>query len=78
MSPVTGWQHYTVPHEYAGKLLRVRLTSTTVTVFDGLHIVCEHDRLTVRRASTRQWRCICPSSIKTLTGSGPDNGSSVW
>jgi hypothetical protein len=37
-------QHYSVPFALAGKLLRVRLTSSRVTVFDGQDIVCEHTR----------------------------------
>lgn len=37
-------QHYSVPYTYAGQLLRVRLTSTTVTVFDGDQVICEHAR----------------------------------
>lgn len=37
-------QHYSVPYTYAGQLLRVRVTSTTVTVFDGDQILCQHPR----------------------------------
>ncbi len=37
-------QHYSVPYTYAGQLLRVRVTSATVTVFDGDQVVCEHAR----------------------------------
>lgn len=37
-------QHYSVPYTYAGRLLRVRVTSTTVTIFDGDQLVCEHRR----------------------------------
>ncbi|WP_255771838.1 IS21 family transposase [Pseudarthrobacter sulfonivorans] len=37
-------QHYSVPYTYAGQLLRVRVTSTTVTVFDGDQVICEHVR----------------------------------
>ncbi|MGH3634061.1 MAG: Mu transposase domain-containing protein, partial [Mycobacterium sp.] len=29
------YQHYSVPYRLAGRLLRARLTSSTVTVFDG-------------------------------------------
>lgn len=43
------FQHYSVPHAYAGRLLRVRITSARVTVFDGHDLVCEHDRLTGRK-----------------------------
>lgn len=42
-------QRYSVPHALAGRLLRVRLTSTRVTVFDGHDIVCEHPRLQGRK-----------------------------
>lgn len=42
-------QHYSVPHAYAGRLLRARLTSAMVTVFDGHDLVCEHARLTGRK-----------------------------
>ncbi|MEI6620778.1 MAG: IS21 family transposase [Actinomycetes bacterium] len=38
------YQHYSVPHALAGQLLRVRLTSTRVTVFDGQQVVAEHAR----------------------------------
>lgn len=37
-------QHYSVPSALVGRLLRVRLTSSRVTVFDGQEIVCEHPR----------------------------------
>lgn len=36
------YQHYSVSYRLAGRLLRVRLTASTVTVFDGVDIVCEH------------------------------------
>jgi len=38
------YQHYSVPWKLAGQLLRVRLTSTRVSVFDGQQIVAEHPR----------------------------------
>lgn len=43
------YQRYSVPYGLAGRLLRVRLTSRRVTVFDGHDIVCEHRRLTGRK-----------------------------
>lgn len=43
------YQRYSVPFRLAGQLLRVRLTSTRVTVFDGTEIVCEHPRLRGRK-----------------------------
>jgi hypothetical protein len=42
-------QRYSVPFRLAGRLLRVRLTSTRVTVFDGHDTVCEHPRLAGRK-----------------------------
>ena len=43
------YQHYSVPYRLAGRLLRVRLTTSTVTIFDGADIVCEHRRLKGRK-----------------------------
>lgn len=43
------YQRYSVPYRLAGRLLRIRLTSAKVTVFDGNEIVCEHPRLTGRK-----------------------------
>lgn len=42
-------QRYSVPYALAGRLLRVRLTSSKVTVLDGHDIVCEHRRLVGRK-----------------------------
>lgn len=42
-------QRYSVPYRLAGRLLRVRLTSSKVTIFDGHNLVCEHRRLTGRK-----------------------------
>lgn len=42
-------QHYSVPHGLAGQMLRVRLTSTRVTVFDGQQVVAEHSRKNGRK-----------------------------
>ena len=38
------YQHYSVPWTLAGQLLRVRLTGTRVTVFDGQQVVAGHAR----------------------------------
>ena len=45
----TDSQRYSVPYRLAGRLLRVRFTSSKVTVFDGHDIVCEHPRLRGRK-----------------------------
>ncbi len=42
-------QRYSVPFALAGRLLRVRLTASKVTVFDGHESICEHPRLTGRK-----------------------------
>lgn len=38
------YQHYSVPYALAGRLVRARLTSSGVTLFDGQKIVAEHNR----------------------------------
>ncbi|MGH3261950.1 MAG: Mu transposase domain-containing protein, partial [Trebonia sp.] len=43
------YQHYSVPYALAGRLLRVRLTVSRVTVFDGQQVVAEHRRKGGRR-----------------------------
>lgn len=43
------YQRYSVPYRLAGHLLRVRLTSTRVTIFEGHDLVCEHPRLSGRK-----------------------------
>ena len=43
------YQHYSVPYQLAGKILSVRITSRTVSVFDGQSKVCEHPRKLGRR-----------------------------
>lgn len=45
----TDYQHYSVPHTLAGRMLRVRLTVSRVTVFDGQQVVAEHSRKTGRK-----------------------------
>lgn len=43
------YQHYSVPYGLAGKVLSVRITATTVSIFDGQTKVCEHPRKLGRR-----------------------------
>ncbi len=45
----SNYQHYSVQYQLAGKILSVRITARTVTVFDGQVKVCEHARKTGRR-----------------------------
>jgi transposase len=43
------YQHYSVPYKLAGQVLRVRLTGTRVTIFEGESVVCEHPRKVGRK-----------------------------
>lgn len=43
------YQHYSAPYRLAGSVLRVRLTSSRATVFDGQQVVAEHRRKTGRK-----------------------------
>lgn len=43
------YQHYSVPYQLAGRRVRVRMTPSQVTIFDGDTIVAEHPRLTGRK-----------------------------
>ncbi|WP_373366975.1 Mu transposase domain-containing protein [Nocardioides aromaticivorans] len=45
----TDYQHYSVPYALAGRLVRVRLPASRVTVFDGQQVVAEHRRKTGRK-----------------------------
>jgi len=43
------YQHYSTPYRLAGRVLRVRLTTGRVTVFDAQQVVAEHRRKTGRK-----------------------------
>lgn len=43
------YQHYSAPYRLAGRVLRVRLTTGRVTVFDGQQVVAEHRRKSGRK-----------------------------
>lgn len=45
----TDYQYYSVPYQLAGRTLRVRITGSTITIFDGQQIVCEHQRKVGRK-----------------------------
>lgn len=61
-------QHYSVPHEYAGQLLRVRLTSSKVTIFDGQHIVAEHARSSGRKVQYATDPAHVPEQHRNVAG----------
>lgn len=62
------WQHYSVPHAYAGRLLRARLTSARVTVFDGHDLVCQHERLTGRKGQYSTDQAHVPPQHRNIDG----------
>lgn len=43
------YQHYSVPYQFAGKVLSARITTTGISLFDGQSKVCEHPRKHGRR-----------------------------
>ncbi|GAA1789306.1 IS21 family transposase [Pseudarthrobacter sulfonivorans] len=61
-------QHYSVPYAYAGQLLRVRLTSTTVTVFDGDQVICEHARRQGRKGQYSTDAAHAPARHRGIDG----------
>ena len=61
-------QHYSVPYEHVGKLIRVRLTSSRVTGFDGQQIVCEHPRLLGRKGQYSTEATHLPDEYRNVDG----------
>lgn len=64
----TGYQHYSVPCRLAGRLLRLRLTSSRVTVFDGQQIVAEHVRKTGRKGQYSTDPAHVPPQHRNIAG----------
>ncbi|WPR65291.1 IS21 family transposase [Glutamicibacter protophormiae] len=64
----TDYQHYSVPYTLAGKLLQVRITSRTVTIFDGPSIVCEHERLIGRKGQYSTVAAHAPKRHQNIDG----------
>ncbi|WXK94414.1 hypothetical protein WHH00_06325 [Pseudarthrobacter quantipunctorum] len=64
-----------MPYTYAGQLLRVRVTSTTVTVFDGDQVMCEHARRHSRNGQYSTHVVHAPTRHRVSTGCGPSGGS---
>ncbi|MFJ6281400.1 IS21 family transposase [Arthrobacter subterraneus] len=61
-------QHYSVPYTYAGQLLRVRITSTMVTIFDGDQILCEHARRQGRKGQYSTQAAHAPERHQNIDG----------
>lgn len=64
----TDYQHYSVPYRLAGRLLRVRLTSSRVTIFDGQQIVAEHVRKTGRKGQYSTDPAHVPPQHRNIAG----------
>jgi transposase len=64
----TGYQHYSVPYRLAGRLLRLRLTSSRVTIFDGQQIVAEHARKTGRKGQYSTDPAHVPPQHRNIAG----------
>ena len=62
------YQHYSVPYSLAGQLLRVRLTSSRVTVFNGNEVVCEHPRLSGRKGQYSTLGVHVPDKHRDIDG----------
>jgi len=60
------YQHYSVPYQFAGQILRVRLTGATVTIFDGESVLCEHPRKAGRKGQ-----------YSTITGHAPERHQDI-
>lgn len=63
-----GSQHYSVPYALAGRRLRMRLTATRVTVFDGQQVVAEHRRSTGRKGQYATDPCHVPPQHRDVDG----------
>ena len=61
-------QYYSVPHALAGRLLRVRMGTARVTVFDGADIVCEHRRLQGRKGQYSTLAEHVPAAHREISG----------
>ncbi|WP_299165561.1 Mu transposase domain-containing protein [uncultured Arthrobacter sp.] len=55
-------------HIYAGQLLRVRITSTTVTVFDGDQVLCQHLRRQGRKGQYSTEAAHAPEQQQNIDG----------
>jgi hypothetical protein len=62
------YQHYSVPYTLAGQLLRVRVTSSHVSVFSGQRIVAEHVRKNGRKGQYSTNPAHVPPQHKDVAG----------
>src|SRR5699024_5506344 len=71
------YQHYSVPFRLAGQVLRVRLTTSQVTVFDGHQVVAEHPRKTGRKGQYSTDTDHGPAQHRDISGLCPNPGSLI-
>lgn len=62
------YQHYSVPYALAGLQLRTRLTSSSVTLFDGQKVVAEHSRKQGRKGQYSTDPAHVPPQHKDVKG----------
>jgi transposase len=62
------YQHYSVPYEMAGQMLRARITSSRVSVFSGQRIVAEHARKNGRKGQYSTNPAHVPPQHKDIAG----------
>lgn len=62
------YQHYSVPYALAGQLLRVRITSSFVSIFSGQRIVAEHARKNGRKGQYSTDPAHVPPQHKDIAG----------
>lgn len=64
----TDYQHYSIPYALAGQLLRVRITSSSVTAFSGQRIAAEHARKNGRKGQYSTDPAHVPPQHKEVSG----------
>ncbi len=62
------YQYYSVPWRLAGRLLRMRLTSSRVTIFDGQQVVAAHARKTGRKGQYATDPAHVPPQHRNIAG----------
>jgi len=68
------YQHYSVPYALAGQQLRARLTSSSITLFDGQRVVAEHSRKQGRKGQY----CTDPAHVPPQHGDVKGLWSRSW
>lgn len=64
----TDYQHYSVPYDLAGQLLRVRITSSSVSIFSQQRVIAEHRRKSGRKGQYSTDPAHVPPQHKDIAG----------